>query len=539
MRSRASLLFFLLDSSATICLGPQTFYEQEIPMQLWTEYEGLTIEGAFPLKKLLLPEGRSAFFSTANSNGEPVLVRLIECHFDQEEILARWRSLEALGHPNFLKLEQFGKLVLDDGPVVYAVFEKADANLAEVLDRGGLSKDDVIQLAVSVAGALDVLHTHGFVHEHMEAGNVFAVGEVVKLRVDCIREAPEGEAGAAAKQRDVHGLATLLLQSLTQKKTLQEAAKAAPLPPPFDQIVRYGITGTWSLTEIKAALDRIAPRRAASPAPPQPARTRAAIQTGSPAGIPKEIKQEIRQENEAETAVDEKPFSSRIEKSSEARPRGIPARAQVAPKAEPSPDATRSGEAAAEKRPSRFEQQALDFDRLPAIPRHVHRREREDFSLKNRWLGAAVLLVVVCFAIGWLYARVHRGHSAPVEATSSIRHNGTAQTARKQRASNALAATAARKTPAAGGGQRSQARSQWRVIAYTYEHADQAQKKAAALAAKYPGLRPAVLSPTGRRPFLVTLGGAMDRDQAYALARKLRRSGLPHDTYAQNYRAAR
>ncbi|MFP5204799.1 MAG: hypothetical protein ACLGSH_05550, partial [Acidobacteriota bacterium] len=77
-------------------------------MQLWTEYEGLTIEGAFSLKKLLLPEGRSAFFSTANGNGEPVLVRLIECHFDEEEILARWRSLGALGHPNFLRLEQFG-----------------------------------------------------------------------------------------------------------------------------------------------------------------------------------------------------------------------------------------------------------------------------------------------------------------------------------------------------------------------------------------------------------------------------------------------
>jgi hypothetical protein len=539
----------LLDSSAKICLGPQNFFEQETPMQLWTEYEGLTIEGAFPLKKLLLPEGRSAFFSTANGNGEPVLVRLIECHFDQEEILARWRSLQALGHPNFLKLDQFGKLVLDDGPVVYAVFEKADANLAEVLDRGGLNKDDVIQIAVSVAGALDVLHTHGFVHEHMEAGNVFAVGEVVKLRVDCIREAPEGEAGAAAKQRDVHGLATLLLQALTQKRTLQEAAKAAPLPPPFDQIVRYGITGAWSLTEIKAALDRIAPPRAASPAP-QAVRTRAAVQpgsqaagsqapassaaassaAGSSAAIPNEIK--------AEKEGSEKPISSPAEKIGDSRPSGISARAQAAPKAEPRPEARRSGEAVAERRPSRFEQQALDFDRLPAIPRHVHRREREDFPLKNRWLGAAVLLVVVCIAIGWLYARVHRGHSAPVEAPSSARHNGTAQTPRKQRASNASAAIAPRKSPAAGQ-QGPQSRSQWRVIAYTYERADQAQKKAAALAAKYPGLRPAVFSPTGRRPFLVTLGGAMDRDQAYALARKLRRSGLPRDTYAQNYRTAR
>jgi hypothetical protein len=105
-------------------------------MQLWTDYEGVTIDGAFPLQKLLLPEGRSAFFSTAGPNGEPTVVRLIECHFDEEEILARWRCVEALSHPNFLKFERFGQTELDGRPVVYAVFEKVDANLAEVLDQG-------------------------------------------------------------------------------------------------------------------------------------------------------------------------------------------------------------------------------------------------------------------------------------------------------------------------------------------------------------------------------------------------------------------
>jgi hypothetical protein len=38
-------------------------------MQLWTDYEGVTIDGAFPLRKLLMPEDRSAFFSTAGPNG--------------------------------------------------------------------------------------------------------------------------------------------------------------------------------------------------------------------------------------------------------------------------------------------------------------------------------------------------------------------------------------------------------------------------------------------------------------------------------------
>src|ERR1700709_1366963 len=67
-----------------------------LSMELWTEYEGRTIDGAFPLKKLLLPEGRSAFFSTSNGKGVPTVIRLIASHFDEEEILARWRGVEAL-----------------------------------------------------------------------------------------------------------------------------------------------------------------------------------------------------------------------------------------------------------------------------------------------------------------------------------------------------------------------------------------------------------------------------------------------------------
>ena len=147
----------------------------------------------FHLQKLLLPEGRSAFFSTAGPNGEPTVVRLIECHFDEEEILARWRSVEAMRHPNFLKFERYGQTELDGRPVVYAVFENVDANLAEVLDQGHLTVKDVAQLASSLVAALDVLHEHGFIHEHIEPRNIFAVDEVVKLRSDCIREAPEGE----------------------------------------------------------------------------------------------------------------------------------------------------------------------------------------------------------------------------------------------------------------------------------------------------------------------------------------------------------
>jgi hypothetical protein len=80
------------------------------------------------------------------------------------------------------------------------------------------------------------------------------------------------------------------------------------------------------------------------------------------------------------------------------------------------------------------------------------------------------------------------------------------------------------------------ARGQWRVVAYTYNREAQAQQKATSVAAKHPELKPEVFTPNGHAPYLVTVGGAMSRDEAFALVKKAKGEGLPRDSYAQNYR---
>src|ERR1700739_1502209 len=183
-------------------------------MELWTEYEGRTIDGLFPLTKLLRPEGRSAFFLTSNGNGVPRVIRLIEPHFDEDEILARWRGVAALDHPNILKLEKFGQVEFECGSVLSPVMEPVDANLGDVLAEQRLTVPDTRQLASSLISAIDTLHSHGFVHEHLEPAHISAVGETVKLRSDCIREAPEAEDGQRLKKQDVHDYSVVLLQAL-------------------------------------------------------------------------------------------------------------------------------------------------------------------------------------------------------------------------------------------------------------------------------------------------------------------------------------
>ena len=227
-------------------------------MDLWNEYEGRTIDGDFPLTKLLRPEGRSAFFSTTNGTGVPTVIRLIESHFDDAEILARWKAIQALDNAYLVKLKKFGPAELDGTSLVYAVMEPVEGNLGEILEQRRLTVLETREVAASLVSALEAMHSHGFVHEHVEAGNVMAVGESIKLRSDCIREAPEGEEGREIMRRDVRAVAAVLLRSLTQQSTLEAASRELPLAEPFDQIVRKGMSGEWGLREMSAALTAVA-----------------------------------------------------------------------------------------------------------------------------------------------------------------------------------------------------------------------------------------------------------------------------------------
>lgn len=429
-------------------------------MELWTEYEGRTIDGSFPLTKLLRPEGRSAFFSTSNGNGVPRVIRLIESHFDEEKILARWRGVTALDNPNVLKLEEFGQVELDGTSLVYAVMEPVDANLGETLNGQRLTVPETRELAVSLIAVLEALHAHGFVHEHVEAANVFAVGEAVKLRSDCIREAPEGNEGHALKRRDVHDLAVVLLQALTQARTLEAAAQDLPLPAPFYQIVRKGMSGEWGLVEIASALEGDPPREVAH-----------ATSSRVAAVLPES------------TMAAPVPAADRIYVPVEDRPRSA--------------------------------------------------------ASGSRWMVVAGLAAVVVLLL-WVGKHLldrRSVSSASSPTTAQVQSSATGPVA-SGRAVTSAAASAPVAAVASGRNQKGDAagvHSQWRVVAYTYNHEDQAQHKSVTVATRYPELHPEVFTPTGRAPYLVTIGGAMSRDEAFALAAKARNEGLPRDTYAQNY----
>ncbi len=431
-------------------------------MQLWNEYEGRIVADQFPLKTLLEPEGRSAFFSTTNGSGAPAVIRLIEAHFDEPEILSRWTAVSKVDQPNLIRLKKFGQTTLDETALLYAVMEPSDASLADILRERPLSTKETLQIATSLVPALQALHAANLVHEHIEPGNVLAVGEVIKLRSDCIREVPEDSDANEFKARDVHGLVITLLQSLTQQRFLPSGTT---LPAPFQEIITNGISGAWGLPQIAAAL---------APSSPVPAPKAESIREVPSAGIPSTAK------------------------STTYTPHATPesTRRVVAP---------------------------IDTEDEPrrVLP----------------WTTIAAVVILALF-LGWHF--LHKTPPAiPTLATMPAQANSNAPAAKDASPSSLTTSVAPTATGAATEGNASATgpRTQWRVVAYTYNHENQAKDKAAQILSKHADLNPEVFAPRGHAPYLVTVGGAMSRDEAMALRRKARSEGLPRDTYAQNFPA--
>jgi hypothetical protein len=456
-------------------------------MNLWTEYEGRTIDGTYPLTKLIRPEGRSAFFSTSNGTGVPTVIRLIESHFDGDEILTRWRGVAALNHPNLVKLKSFGHVVVDETSLVYAVMETVDANLGEILRERRLTEQETRQIATSLLAAIEALHSSGFVHEHVVPENVLAVGEVIKLRSDCIRETLEGDEGLALKRKDVRDYATVLLQALTQQRTLADGARA--LPGPFEQIVRKGMSGEWGLVEIGRALKKPSVAQAIARAGVTPDAPKSEMPVAEPAAAP------------SGTAASVSPPST--------PPSGIA--------------------------PSVARRMRVPVDEEP-----------RKFGLRGIAYGVGTLLVLL---LGWYFVHSRSAGSsgavqqAPVSAPASPESapvapaNTAVPKAEGHPAPSARVATGSTPTPA-GQNAAGDSRGRWRVIAFTYNREDQAQQKVAEIAQSHPDLSPTIFRPNGRGPFLVTLGGPMSREDAFAFSGKAKREGMPRDIYAQNYRGS-
>ncbi|HEY1743134.1 MAG TPA: hypothetical protein VGG18_08205, partial [Granulicella sp.] len=245
------------------------------------------------------------------------------------------------------------------------------------------------------------------------------------------------------------------------------------LPAPFGQIIRNGLDGTWGLENIKAALGR---------------------QSGSKQSAAPKLESVA----PATTAVAE----------------------QKAP-----------GAAARESTQPEAQLPLLREDRNAEPARKDSWGEDRSFSLRSRWIGVGIGAVLLLLCL-WGLTRGHKTEQAAAVSQPAVQ--SPAQSVEQTAASPAprpVSADLPRESLAAS----TVSHAGWRVITFTYNRRTDAEKKVSDLAHSHPELAPEVFSPSGGAPYLVSVGGVLDRDAAYALAHRSRSLGLPRDTFAQNY----
>jgi eukaryotic-like serine/threonine-protein kinase len=444
-------------------------------MPLWNEIEGHTLDG-LTLGKLLRSEGRTAWFSTVGPDGEPAVLSVFEALNDEEAVEARLQAAARVQHPGLHVIRKVGAGRLEDESLVYALMEPFDQTLAEVLRDRPLTPDETREVTESLLSALETVEAAGLYHGHVDASGVLSVGDNIKLRSDCLTQ--------RHGQSDAPALAALIYNALTGRRFSSER-DALQLPAPFATLVRAGAGSNASLSAMRRVLSAPAVTNAGATSPSPAAPVSAATAPVAGRSAPRNAA--------PKTAV---PSSPRRRVDTEPRPR---------------------------KRPS------------VAI--------------------AAVVLMVIVLVVFWYTTKRPARHTpisgeAPSPASSSqpapagappaatpagdaAATMGAPQTVKPSPATGTRPAPAkAPAEPTSAGAER----SVWHVVAYTYTREDAAQHMATELAAQYPKLEPQVFSPTGHAPFLVTLGGGMNRQEAFARRDAARAAGMPSDTYAQNFR---
>src|SRR5262245_15950555 len=112
-----------------------------------------------------------------------VAIKVLPAHFSQD--LSRRQRLEreariisSMSHPHICALYDIGR---QDG-VDYLVLEFLEGEvLADRLERGRMSPEQVVRYGIEIADALDKAHRQGVTHRDLKPGNIMVTKSGVKL----------------------------------------------------------------------------------------------------------------------------------------------------------------------------------------------------------------------------------------------------------------------------------------------------------------------------------------------------------------------
>jgi len=441
-------------------------------MQLWNDYEGKTIADTYSLGQLLRPEGRSALFALPQGAEAPAVIRLTESINDEGLILSNWKRVSEVHQENLVEIKRFGETTFEGTPLTYAVMESTDANLADLLKERPLTVAETTQVATSLVPALCALHDRGLIHGEINAAHVVAVGETVKLRTDCVRPCILHPDDAVDCQKLIQRDIHDLATLILRALTLETMLKPGLKLPA--PFDKIVVNGISGAWGLAEISAALTP-----PAAPRPA---------------------------AETTPQAvAAATARVENA-----------ASAAAPVQASPTATD---------PLHYQRRIQNS----TVRVHPHMK---------LWIAlGAVAVVILGVLIRGISSSPHGTQAAEATPATQTTHQAVTRPSVPTAATPAHAALA---TPMAPGPQTAAAANHlqpgWYVVAYTFNRVGDAAKRATAIAERYPGFHPQVITPNGSKPYLVALAGPVTRPDAESIQRRARQSGLPRDTFVRNYK---
>jgi TonB family protein len=214
------------------------------------QWEGRTIEGAFPLRQFLGGGESSAVFLTTHDARNAAIKLILADPQSAEQQLFRWREAAKLSHPNLIRIFSTGRTELDGMPLLYIVMDRAEEDLSQVLPDRALTAVEAREMLEPTLSALEYIHRQGFVHGHLKPSNIMAVEDRLKLSSDgllrtgasdknpaTLYNPPERATGVVSPAGDVWSLGITLVEVLTQRLQ-SNGIVPANLPEPFAEIAR-------------------------------------------------------------------------------------------------------------------------------------------------------------------------------------------------------------------------------------------------------------------------------------------------------------
>jgi serine/threonine-protein kinase len=271
---------------------------------VWSKWEGLTVNGVFPLRLFLGNSDHSVAFLTSYGalNIPDAVIKFLPLEAATADAqLARWKTAATLVHPHLVRIFEAGRCQLGGHPFLFVVMEYADQTLAQVIPRRALAAEEVRGLVRPALEALAFLHRKALVQGQMKPTNVLVINDQVKLASDTIRpagepagglpklsayDAPEAGSGRASAASDIWGLGMTLTEALTQHLPGSPDERPAPFPPDLGPAFAEAIhrcldrdpSRRPGIAEIEAALspiqvvENVAPAPAPAPVPFRPPR---------------------------------------------------------------------------------------------------------------------------------------------------------------------------------------------------------------------------------------------------------------------------